>query len=64
VSGLLRLLLRSRQEMPAWPRYRRGARRDERRWLESLNDRELAEHVAALHAVDKAVKNAKKGRAA
>jgi hypothetical protein len=50
--------------MPAWPRYRRGARRDERRWLESLNDRELAEHVAALHAVDKAVKNAKKGRAA
>ena len=64
MSGLLRLLLRSRQDMPEWPRYRQGAKRDERRWLEQLTDRELAEHVAALAQVDKAVKDAKKGKAA
>jgi hypothetical protein len=51
------LLLRSKSPMPEWPRYRKGAKRDERRWLEQLNDRELAEHAAALHQVDKAVKD-------
>ena len=50
------LRLRSRQAVPAWPRYREGARRDERRWLERLSDRELAEHAAALGQIDKAVK--------
>jgi hypothetical protein len=53
VSGLLRLLLRSREE---WPRYREGAKRDERHWIESLSDPELAQLAAELHAVEKAVK--------
>jgi hypothetical protein len=61
LSGLLRLLLRSRQQhLPHWPRFREGARRDERRWIESLSDRELAQLAAELHAVDKAVKNFRK----
>ena len=57
MSGLLGLLLRSRGEMPAWPRFREGAKRDERRWVESLNDRELAQLAAELGRVDKAVKD-------
>jgi hypothetical protein len=67
MSGLLRLLLRSRQDMPEWPRFREGARRDERRWVKQLSDRELAGLAAELHAVEKAVKNfekSKKDRAA
>jgi hypothetical protein len=63
MSGLLGLLLRSKRH-PIWPRYRHGAKQDERRWVEQLDDRELAQHVAALHQVDKAVKDAGKGKAA
>jgi hypothetical protein len=55
MSGFLGLLLRSRWEPREWPRYRAGARADEREWLDSLSDRELAEHAAALHAIDQAV---------
>jgi hypothetical protein len=62
VSGAL--LLRSRRDLPEWPRYREGAKRDERRWIASLNDRELARLAAELRAVDKAVKDFKKGKAA
>jgi hypothetical protein len=51
------LLLRSRQEMPRWPRRREGALKDERTWINSLDDRELAQLAAELHAVDKAVKD-------
>jgi hypothetical protein len=56
VSGLV-LELRSMQGAGRdWPRYREGARRDERAWIESLSDGELARLAAELHAVDKAVK--------
>jgi hypothetical protein len=54
VSGLLRLLLRSRQD---WPRYREGAKRDERRWIESLSDRELARLAAELGRVERVVRD-------
>jgi hypothetical protein len=60
VSGLLRLLLRSRQDMPEHPRYREGAKRDEREWIHGLSDRELAELCAELHAVDQAVETFRK----
>jgi hypothetical protein len=62
VSGLLGLLLRSRSSMPEWPRRRQGALKDERRWIEQLNDRELAQLASDLHAVDKAVKNVEKAK--
>ena len=53
------LLLRSHRDHP---RFREGARKDERRWVESLNDRELAKVAAELYAVDKAVKNFNKSK--
>jgi hypothetical protein len=56
------LELRSMRDVPAWPRYREGAKKDERRWIEQLSDRELAQLAAELHAVDKAVKNVHKPR--
>jgi hypothetical protein len=58
------LLLRSRRDLPEWPRYREGAKRDERRWIKSLDDQELARLCAELHAVDKAVKGFRKGKKA
>lgn len=54
------LLLRSRRDIPEWPRYRQGARRDERRWIESLSHRELAELAAGLYAVEKTVRGFRK----
>jgi hypothetical protein len=62
MSGrVLLLVLRSRQDWRRdWPRYREGAKQDERRSIESLSDRELAQLAAELHAVDKAVKNSPK----
>lgn len=63
MSGRLRLLRRSRQDLPRWPRFREGAKQDERRWIEQLRDRELARLAAELHAIDKAVAKFKKGRA-
>jgi hypothetical protein len=56
MSGFL-LRLRSRWEPREWPRHREGAVRDERDWIDSLNDRELADLCAALGQVDKAVKD-------
>jgi hypothetical protein len=55
VSGYLRvfLLLRSRQ----WPRYREGARKDERAWIASLSDRELAQLAAELGRIDRVVRD-------
>jgi hypothetical protein len=50
VSGRV-LEFRSRQD---WPRYLADAR-GERRWIESLDDCELARLAAELHAVGKAV---------
>ena len=41
--------------MPEWPRYRADALKDERRWVDSLDDRELAQHAAELGRIDKAV---------
>jgi len=43
--------------MPAWPRYREGATKDERRWIDSLDDRELGQHAAALARIEKVVKS-------
>jgi hypothetical protein len=63
MSGRL-LLLRSRRDLPSHPRYREGAKRDERRWIESQSDRELAQLAAELHAVERAVKAAHEAKGA
>jgi hypothetical protein len=53
------LEFRSRRGSPQqWPR---NALREERQWLNSLGDRELAEHCAALHAIDRAVRDFRGG---
>jgi hypothetical protein len=59
MSGrVLLLVLRSRQDWRRdWPRYREGAKQDERRSIESLSDRELAQLAAGLGQVDKAVRD-------
>jgi hypothetical protein len=57
------LALRFRsQGMREWPRYREGAIQDERRWIDSLDDRELADLAAGLGAVDRAVKAHRRGK--
>jgi hypothetical protein len=60
VRGRSCLLVLSRCDLPGWPRYRKGAKRDERRWIESLTDRELARLAAELYAVEKAVRGFRK----
>lgn len=60
MSGALRL--RSRWEPREHPRYREGAGRDERAWIDSMSDRELAQLCAGLGQVDKAVKGYRKPR--
>jgi hypothetical protein len=49
---------RSRWEPPEWPRYREGAVADERVWIESLDDRGLAQLASGLGRVDRAVREA------
>jgi hypothetical protein len=56
------LELRARQDLPKWPMRRRDALRDERRWIASLDDRELAQLCAGLYQVDKAVKAFRKSK--
>lgn len=58
------LELRSRGDMPRWPRHREGAREDERRWVDQLSDSELADLVAGLTQVDRAVKAYREGEVA
>jgi hypothetical protein len=46
---------------PGWepreyPRYRQGATRDEREWLDALDDRQLGEHCARLGEIERAVR--------
>jgi hypothetical protein len=62
VSGgrVIPLRLRSRQDMPRYPKRRQGALRDEARWIDSLSDRELAQHAAELGRIDRAVKTFRK----
>lgn len=56
VSVLL-LRLRSRTWEPReWPRFREGARADERAWIKQLDDRELAQLAGELGRVDRAVR--------
>lgn len=56
------LLTRSRGEMPERPRYREGAKQDERRWIETLDDLELAQLAAELGRIDREVRNFRAGR--
>jgi hypothetical protein len=56
MTGLVLELRSTSSAGREWPRRREGAKRDERRWIESLNDEQLRRLAAEIHTVDQAVK--------
>jgi hypothetical protein len=56
VGVVLRLRSKQGWQPREWPRGREGGLRDEREWIESLDDRELAQLCAGLGQIDQAVK--------
>jgi hypothetical protein len=62
IGRLIPLHLRSRSawQPREYPRRREGALKDERKWIDSLDDRELAQLAAELGRIDKVVKTYKR----